>query len=117
MHVPGGPHHLPWLLLNLTIINSVAIEPETQALFVLDAEIIAREPLPVRPPPFHRDALRPLGAAHRMRGAAPDEACGRSVRHLRDHLDLLRTVKQPQWPQRRLALHAPGPDGLLGCGK
>src|SRR5260364_256018 len=66
VHIPDGLHRQALLRLELAVIQTIAIEPEAQAVLVLDAEIVARQPLPLRPPPFHRDALRAFGAHDRM---------------------------------------------------
>ena len=49
-----------------------------------------------------------------MGGAAPDKPRRRTIRHLRDDLDLFRPLEQPQRPQRRLAHDARRPDRLRG---
>ncbi len=52
-----------------------------------------------------------------MGRAAPDKTGGRTIRHLRDDLDLFRPLEQPQRPQRRLAFRARRPDRMRGSGQ
>src|SRR5436305_9131152 len=117
MHEPGGMYRPTILLLDLALVKPVAIEPEAQAVLVLDAEIVAGQRGALRPPPFHGDALGPFGAHHGVGGAAPDEASGRAVRHLGDHLDFLRPLEQAQGPQRWLAVRPFRPDRLRSVGE
>src|SRR5258707_14616747 len=100
---------MAFFLSNLAIINPVAIQPEPQARLVLDAEIIARQHLALRAPPLHGDPLGAFGTDHGMGGAAPDKSGGRAIRHLRDTLDLLRPLEQPQRPPWRPPPHARRP--------
>src|SRR3546814_6224355 len=89
-------------------VEAVAEEPESAALRILDAVIIARQPAIVAaPPPFGGDALGAFVAAHRVRLPAPAELVRRAVGHLGDHLDRLRRVEQVEGACRRLA--------RLGC--
>src|ERR1700679_2605209 len=115
MHEPARRHGPALMLLDLAVIKPVPVEPETQAFFVLDTEVIARQRHASCPPPLHGDALGTFGANDGVGGAAPDKPCRRAIRHLRDDLDLFRPLEQPQRPQWRLTFYAGRPDGLRGC--
>src|SRR6185312_3556162 len=60
VHEPVGRHGFALLVPELALVQTVAIDPEAQALGILDAEIIAGKPLAVLLPPFHGDAFRSL---------------------------------------------------------
>ena len=70
--------------------------------------------------PFRRQPFRPVGAGHRMRHPAPDEAERRAVRHFGQHLYLFRRIDQAD-RARPLRGRQPGglgqvtiePDGLF----
>src|SRR3981081_2874453 len=111
MHEPVWLNEPAFLLLDLAVIQAVAIQPEPQAGLVLDAEIIPRQHFAARAPPLHRNALGTFNAPHRVSRAPPLKPGRRSIRYFRDHLDRFRLLEQPQRPQRRVALHAspPGP--------
>src|SRR5690348_8951918 len=98
MHEPVRLHGFPFSLPYLAVIESVAVEPEPQTAFVLDAKVIARKHRAFRAPPFRGDAFGTFSADHIMAGAAPDKPCRRAIRHLRDDLDLFRPFEQPQRP-------------------
>src|SRR5207244_6176246 len=68
-------------------------------------------------PIFHGDPLGTFTARHPVRRAPPLKLRRRSIRYLRDQLDGLRPLEQPQWPQWRLALDPIRPCGLHSCGQ
>src|ERR1700742_639129 len=112
MHEPVRRHGVAFLASDF-VEQSVAIEPEAQAFFVLDAEVIARQHRALRTPPLHGDTLGTFDADHGMGSAAPDEPRRRTVRHFGNDLDLIRTLEEPQRAQWRLIHGTRRPDGLL----
>src|SRR3546814_13770282 len=65
--------------IGLFVVEPMAKQPVAAAPDILDAVIVARQPLVVAAaPPFGGDALGPFVAAHRMKRPAPAEAIGRA---------------------------------------
>src|SRR3546814_17097485 len=97
-------------------VEAVAEEPESAALRILDAVIIARQPAIVAaPPPFGGDALGAFVAAPRVRLPAPAELVRRAVGHPVDPPDPL------LWGQKvERSVSRPSPAGYEGtaaCGE
>src|SRR3546814_5094035 len=88
--------------IGLFVVEPMAKQPVAAAPDILDAVIVARQPLVVAAaPPFGGDALGPFVAAHRMKRPAPAEALRRAVGDLGDHLDRLRRIEEPEGTQDR----------------
>src|SRR4030095_10509099 len=80
VHEPSDRWGLVPLIRRFAFIETVAKDPEAQARFILDAEIIPRRTVAVLLPPFHGDAFGPLHPHHRVRDAAPGELMRRRRR-------------------------------------
>src|SRR5438093_4226969 len=90
-------------------IETFAEKPETAAVDILDAVVVARAREGIAPP-FGSDPLRPLGGANTVQPAAPAELRRRRIRKDRQRLDRLGPMQQER--RARLALR-PG----CGCGR
>src|SRR3546814_14856627 len=89
---------------DLFVVEPMAKQPVAAAPDILDAVIVARQPLVVAAaPPFGGDAPGPFVAAHRMKRPAPAEALRRAVGDLGDHLARPRRIEVPEGTRRRLA--------------
>src|SRR5579859_3541883 len=95
MHEPVGGRWIALPIPQLALVKTVAENPEAQSLGILDAEVVARQPLAVLLPPFHGDALGSLDPHHRMQRTAPGEMMWRTIGDCgQRHLDRLRPVEQ-----------------------
>ena len=87
--------HEPARARRLAHEEAFAKHPKSAPLGILRAEIIAGERALAPPPPFGRDALRPLEGGDLMQDAAPAKPQRRAIRHAGDGLDRLRPRQQP----------------------